>query len=51
MIRESTNGIKEILCQDGRLVVGEDEKQAEAERQFRDFMQFIPSDFEGSSVE
>ena len=50
-IREANNCIKEVLCNDGRVVKDEEEKKAEAERYFRDFLQLVPSDFEGSSVE
>ncbi|KAG7595360.1 Reverse transcriptase domain [Arabidopsis thaliana x Arabidopsis arenosa] len=50
-IRQAKNTIKEILCQDGRVVFEEDEIKAEAEKYFRDFLQLIPNDFEGTTVE
>lgn len=49
--REAENGIKEIQCQDGHLIMQGDEIKTEAERYFREFLQYIPNDFDGVTVE
>ncbi|XP_010446110.1 PREDICTED: uncharacterized protein LOC104728885 [Camelina sativa] len=49
--RQSINTIKEVVCPDGRIAATEDAVKAEAERHFREFLQLVPSDFEGSRVE
>lgn len=50
VLREAKNTIKEIVCNDGRVVKGEEIK-TEAERFFKEFLQLVPTDFEGLSVE
>lgn len=48
--RKVRNSIREIQCQDGRVVKTNEEIKAEAERFFREFLQLIPNDFEGITV-
>ncbi|XP_023637566.1 uncharacterized protein LOC111830212 [Capsella rubella] len=50
-VRKAKNNIKEIKCQDGRLMEKVEEIKIEAERHFREFLQFIPSDFVGVAVD
>ncbi|XP_010462974.1 PREDICTED: uncharacterized protein LOC104743614 [Camelina sativa] len=50
-IQKAQNTIKEIHCSDGRMVKKEEEIKTEAERHFPEFLQLIPPDFEGSTVE
>ncbi|KAL1198544.1 hypothetical protein V5N11_021622 [Cardamine amara subsp. amara] len=49
--REAKNSIREIECSDGRILSQENDIKTEAERYFSDFLQLIPHDFEGISVE
>ncbi|XP_019085605.1 PREDICTED: uncharacterized protein LOC109126483 [Camelina sativa] len=44
------NTIHEIQCGDGRVVKGDDIK-TEAEKYFREFLQFLPTDYEGISID
>ena len=50
-IREIQNSIKEIHCQDGRVLVKEDDIKTEAARYFQDFLQYVPTDFEGTTID
>ena len=50
-IREANNSIKEIVCSDGRVLSTDTEIKEEAVRHFQDFLQHIPNDFEGVTVE
>lgn len=49
-IREIQNSIREILCEDGTVVKGENVKQ-EAERFFHDFLNYSPPEYEGTTRE
>lgn len=48
--REAKNTIKEIQCRDGVVVSSAEEIMARVESSFRDFLQFVPSDFEGMTI-
>ncbi|KAG7578003.1 Reverse transcriptase domain [Arabidopsis thaliana x Arabidopsis arenosa] len=50
-IRENRNNIKEIQCEDGTIVSGQDQIKAEAERHFKDFLTIKPADYEEWSPE
>ena len=48
--REAQNSIREIQRQDGSVTTQVEEIKVEAERFFREFLQLIPNDFEGCTV-
>lgn len=50
-IREIRNAIHEIWCADGSIVTTDEEIQKEAERYYAEFMNFIPTDYEGAEVD
>lgn len=49
--RTAHNTIREIHCQDGRVLNNDEEIKGEAERYFREFLQLVPNDFEGFPAE
>ena len=49
--RKARNAIREIQKADGSITVQEEEIKDEAERFFREFLQLIPNDYEGTTVE
>jgi len=44
-LREIRNNIKEIQCEDGRIVDNLDQIKSEAERYFKEFLSFQPTDY------
>ncbi|KAG7542496.1 Reverse transcriptase domain [Arabidopsis thaliana x Arabidopsis arenosa] len=51
MARVAQNSIREIQRQDGSVTAKEEEIKEEAERFFREFLQLIPNDYEGATME
>lgn len=49
--REIVNLIKEIECLDGEVVRTPEQIKIEAERHFREFLQFQPSNYSGIDVD
>lgn len=50
VMREAKNSIKEVVCQDGRVLVKEDDIKSEAERYFQAFLQHIPNDLDHQTL-
>ena len=49
--REIVNSVKEIECLDGEVVRTPEQIKIEAERHFREFLQFQPSNYSGIDVD